>query len=165
MRLRGRRRDLVVWSSSVGTADRYGAPRITSLVRTRRFRRVIRTCALLTIMGLMCFIRGRRGRFALAGAVLTVVGIVLRDSAGGVVLLPGLLFLLYAPLVPDSPEVDRRRRAELGRQLAAYSTPAQRRDLEAALDRYPDSVTRELRDLLASQATAAQRNGIPGTRC
>jgi hypothetical protein len=112
----------------------------------------------------MCCIRSLRGRLALTGAVLTVVGIVLRDSAVGAVLLPGLLFLLSAPLIPDPPEGDRKRHAELERQLATYSTPAQRRDLEAAFDRYPDSITRELRDLLASQATAAQRNGIPGTR-
>ncbi len=164
MRLRRHRRDLVVWSSSAGPVGRYGAPRVTPLVRTRPFRRGIRTCALLTIMGLMCLIRGLRGRLVLAGAVLTVVGIMLRDTAAGVVLLPGLLFLLSAPLIPALPEEDRKRRAELERQLATYFTPAQRHDLEATLDRYPDSITRELRDILASQAMAAQRNGIPGTR-
>lgn len=164
MRRRGRRRDRVIWSSSAGTAGRFGAPMITQPARARRFPRAVRTGALLTMMGLMCCIRGLRGRLALAGAVATVAGIVLRDSAAGVVLLPGLLFLLGAPLIPDPPQDNRKRHAELERQLATYSTPAQRRDLEAALDRYPDSITRELRDLLASQATAAQRTGIPGTR-
>jgi hypothetical protein len=56
----------------------------------------------------------------------------------------------------------RERRSELARELAAYSTPAQRCDLEATLDRYPDDVTYELRDILASQAMAAYDNRIPG---
>ena len=79
------------------------------------------------------------------------------------ILLPGLMFLLSAPLVPDIPEADRKRRAALSRELAAYSTPAQRRDLEATFDQYPDNVTYELRDILASQATVHCSNGIPGT--
>jgi hypothetical protein len=49
----------------------------------------------------------------------------------------------------------QQRRSELERELAAYSTAAQRRDLEATLDRYPDDITYELRDILASQAMAA----------
>ncbi len=116
-------------------------------------------------MGLMGLAHGVRPRWQLllAGGVLTVVGIMLRSGAGGVVLLPGLLFLLSAPLIPAIPEADRRWRSELERELAAYSTPAQRRDLEATLDQYPDSVTHELRDILASQAMAACGNGIPGT--
>jgi hypothetical protein len=44
--------------------------------------------------------------------------------------------------------------SELGRELAAFSTPAQRLDLAATLDRYPDKITYELRDLLACQAMA-----------
>ena len=43
----------------------------------------------------------------------------------------------------------RQRRRSLERELAGYSTPSQRRDLEATLDRYPDGVTQELRDILA----------------
>jgi hypothetical protein len=93
--------------------------------------------------------------------VLTVVGVMLRNGAGGAVLLPGLLLLLSAPLVPASPKAPRRRRHELERELAAYSTPSQRRDLEATLDRYPDSVTYELRDILASQAVAARNSRFP----
>ena len=69
------------------------------------------------------------------------------------------MFLLSAPLVPDIPEADRKRRAALSRELAVYSTPAQRRDLEATLDQYPDNVTYELRDILASQATVHCSNG------
>lgn len=102
----------------------------------------------------------------LAGTLFTIVGVMLRGGAGGVVLLPGLLLLFSAPLMPASPRADRVRRAKLKRELAAYSTPAQRRDLEATLDRYPNSVTQELRDILARQAMAARNKGIPGTgRC
>ena len=50
---------------------------------------------------------------------------------------------------------------ELERELAAYSTPAQRCDLAATFDRYPDDVTCELRDILARQATAAIDNRYP----
>jgi hypothetical protein len=56
---------------------------------------------------------------------------------------------------------DRTRHAELERELALYSTPAQRRDLEATLDRYPDSITHELRGILAGQAMAADDRRFP----
>lgn len=164
MRLRAHRRNLVVWSPSVGPADRYGAPRLTRLAGTKRIRRCIRTGVLLTAIGLMRLARGVRLRWRplLAGGVLTVVGVMLRGGLWGVVVLPGLWFLLYALLIPASPDADRKRRSELKRELAVYSTPTQRCDLEATLDQYPDSVTYELRDILASQALAARNNGIPG---
>jgi hypothetical protein len=164
MRLRARRRNLVVWSLSAGPAERYGAPRLTRLARARRIRRSIRVGALLTVIGLMRLARGVRPRWRplLAGAVLTVVGVMLRSGAWGVVLLAGLWFLLYALLIPASPDADRKRRSDLERQLAGYSTPAQRHDLEATLDRYPDDITYELRNILANQALAAGNKGIPG---
>lgn len=81
----------------------------------------------------------------------------LRGSAWGAVLLPGLLLLLSAPLIPASPDDDHRR---LERELAAYSTQAQRCDLEAALDRYPDTITHELRDILASQLQAERASDV-----
>jgi hypothetical protein len=56
----------------------------------------------------------------------------------------------------------RKRHIELARELAAYSTPAQRCDFEAILDRYPDDITYELRDILASQAMAVCDKRIPG---
>jgi hypothetical protein len=60
----------------------------------------------------------------------------------------------------------RDRRSELARELATYSTPAQRSDLEAILDRYPDDITYELRDILTSQAMAADSNRYPAAgRC
>jgi hypothetical protein len=161
MRLRAHRRNLVVWSTSVGPSGRYSAPRLTRVTRARR----IRTGFLLTVIGLMGLTRALRPRWQLlAGVVLTVVGLTLRGSPWGVVLLPGLLFLLSAPLVPASPDAGRGQRSQLERELAAYSTLAQRCDLEAAFDRYPDSDTHELRDILASQAMAAHNKGIPGTQ-
>src|SRR5262249_41793176 len=42
---------------------------------------------------------------------------------------------------------DRTRRSALARELAGCSTPAQLTDLEAILNRYPDNMTRELRDI------------------
>jgi hypothetical protein len=164
MRLRPHRRNLVVRSSS----GRYGAPRFTRLARTGRIRRFIRTGALLTVIGLMRLGRavGTRWRPMLAGTVLTVVGVMLRSGMGSLVFLAGVLFLLSALLTPASPKATRKRRSELERELAAYSTPAQRCDLEATLDRYPDGITYELRDILASQAMAACNNRLPGAgRC
>jgi len=63
----------------------------------------------------------------------------------------------------SGPPAERIRRSELERELAAYSTPAQRLDLEAIFDRYPDGETYELRDILARQAMATCHHGIPGS--
>ena len=60
-----------------------------------------------------------------------------------------------------SRKAARRRRAKLERELAEYATPAERRDLEATLDRYPDGVTHELRAILARQSMAAQNTRFP----
>jgi hypothetical protein len=166
MRLRAHRRKLVVWGPSAGSAGRYSALAPARPPRARRIRRWIRIGALLAVVGPVRLARVMppHWRAALAGAVLCVVGVVLRNGAGGAVLLPGLLFLLSAPLIPDSHKAARRRRDELERELAAYSTPAQRCDLGAILDRYPDSVTSELRDILASQAAAAGDNRFRGAQ-
>ena len=157
MRLLPHRRNLVVWSSSAGPAERSGVLRFT---RPARFR-WIRNGALLAVIGVVRLATTVRGRWLLAGGVLAVAGVMQRGGAGGVVLLPGLLFLLFALLTPGSPEAARMRDPELERELATYSTPAQRRDLEATLDRYPDGITRELRDILASQAAAADKSRFP----
>jgi hypothetical protein len=127
MRLRAHRRNLV-WSPSVGSADRYGAPRFTRLARTRRIHRWIRTGALLMIIGLMRLARAARPQWRplLAGGVLTAGGVV-AAVVWGLVLLPGLLFLLSAALIPARPKTDRARRAEVERGLAVFSHPAQRR--------------------------------------
>jgi hypothetical protein len=122
-----------------------------------RIRRRFRIVGLFTVIGLLRFgatIRPR-WRHLLAGAALTVAGVILRSGPFSVVLLPGLFLLLTAPLVPGDPEANSARRRELEHELAAYSTPAQRSDLEATLDQYPDRVTHEIRDILARQAVAA----------
>jgi hypothetical protein len=164
MRLRRHRRNLVVWSQSAGPGGRYGAPPFTGPARTRRIRRFLRTGVLLTVLGLMPLAVAVQARWrrVLPGVVLTVVGIMYRDDQAGVVLLPGLLLLFSAPLFPVRSKMDRTRRSELERELAGYSTPAERCDVEATLDRYPDDVTNELRVILASQALAACSNRIPG---
>jgi hypothetical protein len=168
MRLRPRRRDLAAWSLSTSPSDRYGDPRSARLARpprTRRIRRLLRIGALVTLVGAVQLARGAQYRWRplLAGAVLTATGLVLRGSAWGVVTLPGLYFFWYAVLIPARSEADRKRHSEMERELAGYSTAAQRCDLLATLDRYPDEVTYELRDILASQAVTACGTGIPGT--
>jgi hypothetical protein len=146
------------WSSFAPA--RAGAGTVT---RSRRIRRWRRTGALLTVVGLMHLARAVRARWRplLAGVALTVGGAMLRGGAAGVILLPGVMLLLSAPLMPASSKADRMRRPELERELAGYSTPAQRCDLEAILDQYPDDITRELRDILASQAMSAYDNRFP----
>jgi hypothetical protein len=164
MRLRARRRNLVVWSASGGLAGRHGAFRLTRPAHTRRIRRCIRAGALLTVIGVMRVARGVRPRWRplLAGVVLTLAGYLLRSGAWGALLPAGLWCFVYAVLIPGSADADRKRRSALERELAAYSTPAQRCDLEATLDRYPDGITHELREILAGQALAACNEGIPG---
>jgi hypothetical protein len=165
MRLRSRRRDLVVWSLSASTAVSYGDPRRTRRARGRRIRRSLRTGALLTLVGAMRLARGVRYRWRplLPGAVLAAAGVVLHGSAWGFLTMPGLYFLWYAVLIPARSEADRELHSELKRDLAGYSTAAQRADFLATLDRYPDEVTYELRDILAGQAMSACGGGIPGT--
>ena len=166
MVLRARRRNVVVWTSSAGLNGRHRITMFPRHARAGRIRRLAHAGGLLTLIGLKRLARALhlRWRLVLAGGVLTVTGVLLRNGAGGLVLLPGLLFLFSALLVEAGPDADRKRRCELRRELGGYSTPAQRCDLEATLDRYPDSDTYELRDILARQATAAHSNGIPGTR-
>ncbi len=115
MRMRARRRILVVWSHSVGPADRYGAQGLTRLARTGRVRRCIRIGALLTVMGLMRLVRGERARWRplLAAVALIVAGVMLRSGSWGVLLLAGLWLLLYAVLIPGRHDADRKLKREL----------------------------------------------------
>ena len=46
----------------------------------------------------------------------------------------------------------KRDRAVLERQLASYANHANRLDLQATLDRYPDEQTAELRSILSTRA-------------
>jgi hypothetical protein len=150
------RRNVVLWRQSAGRVGRHGAWRVT---RTRGIPRWIRTGALLTVVGLVALARGVWARrwLLLAGVVLMVVGLLLRGGAAAAFRLPGLMLLLSSPLIA-APSKARR---QLERELAAYCTPAERCDLEATLDQYPDDVTRELREILAQQAMAAHHDRIP----
>jgi hypothetical protein len=147
MGLRPHRRNLVVFSSAVHPADRYGALQDKRPARTGRIRRLMRIGMLVTVIAVR-----PRWRPLLAGTVLTVLGFADRQGAGGVLIIPGLLLLWRALLILGDTDADRERRSQLKRELADYSTAAQRRELEATLDRYPDSVTYEIRDILAGQA-------------
>ena len=137
MRLPAHRRNLVVWSPSVGSADRYGTPRFTRFAHTRRIHRWTHTGALLTIIGLMRLARAARPRWRplLAGGVLTGFGVV-AAVVWGLVLLPGLLFFLFAALVPARPKTDRSRRAEMEHELGVFSHPAQLRLVSQAVALY-----------------------------
>jgi hypothetical protein len=127
MRLRADRRNLVTWRLSVDPVGRYDAPGFTRLARTRRIRRCVRIGALLTVIGLMRLARGVRARWRplLAGTLLTVLGVVLRNSAWGLILAAGLLFFVYPLLIPASSDADRKRRYELERELPVYSIPVE----------------------------------------
>jgi hypothetical protein len=156
MRLRTHRGNLVVWRASRCPDEHDRGLWFTRPARSIRIRRRMRTSVLLAILGVMRLagVAHPRWRPLLAGVVLTTAGVVLRDGAAGILMIPGMLFLLSALLTPADPVAAGPRRRELERELAAYSTPDQRCDLEATLDRYPDSVTGELREILARQAAA-----------
>jgi hypothetical protein len=51
----------------------------------------------------------------------------------------------------DERRAAKRERAALQRQMASYANHADRLDLQATLDRYPDEETAELRSILAAQ--------------
>lgn len=146
MRLRAHRRNVVVWSS-------VGSPASTRSRRVRRMRRLTRMVRVLTVIGLLSLARVVRPRWQplLPGAACTVAGVILRHTGWGPTLLVGLLLLAYSLFVPATPDEDHKR---LERELAGYSTTAQRHDFEATLDQYPDAVTHELRDILARTSCA-----------
>ena len=155
-----RHRPIVVWSSSPG---RPGALGFTSAPRSARIRWCFRTGGLLAVIGLLRVAAAilPRWRLVLAGVVLTTAGVILRNGPASVVMLPGMVLMAAAAFTQTWPEEARTRRRVLERELAAYCTPAQRH-LEATLDRYPDDVTRELRDILAGQEVAAGRGPASG---
>jgi hypothetical protein len=102
MRRRSHRRNLVVWNSSAGPADRYDAPRVRRLAGTRQIHRWIRIGALFAVIGLMHLPRAVRTRWRpmllLAGGAPMAAGVVL---SSGVTFLLGLLILLSALLIPS----------------------------------------------------------------
>jgi hypothetical protein len=151
-----RHRQVVVWSSSPGRPAPLG---FTRAPRPARIRWCFRTGGLLAVIGLLRVAAAilPRWRLLLSGVVLTAAGLILRSGPYSVVMLPGMVLMAAAAFTQTWPEEARTRRRALERELAAYCTPAQRSDLEAILDRYPDSATRELRDILAGQEVAAGR--------
>jgi hypothetical protein len=151
------KRNRVVWSSSAEPVAYVLVPR-----RPGRFRRALRTGFLLFLIGLVRAARSPRWRCALLGAALTVPGLLMRDLAGNIILLPGLLILFFAPFLPGQALDGRQDHARLRRELAAYSTPAERRDLEALLTQYSDTEAGELRAILASQDAFGTEFRFPG---
>jgi hypothetical protein len=159
MRLQPNQRRLVVFRVPADPADGHGVLPEKRIAHTGGIRRFIRIGVLLTVIAVR-----PRWRPLLAGIALTVLGVVERQGAASVAIIPGLLLLWQALLIPGDTDVDRERRSQLKRELAAYSTPAQRCELVAALDRYPDGITHELRDILASPPAVSHGSGIPGAR-
>ena len=144
MRLRSRRRHVVIWSSSARPAGRYPASPPVRSALIGRIRRWSRIGALVTVI-----VVRPRWKPLLAGVALVSFGLVEHSSPAAVAVIPGLMMLWTAALVPGDSDLDYQRRQQLVRELAGYSTPAQQRDLTAALDRYPDSVTGEIREILS----------------
>ena len=56
---------------------------------------------------------------------------------------------------------ERRRLNRLRAELATFRTDAERRDLEAAIERTPEGLTVEVRAILAEQALARMRGQRP----
>ena len=164
MGLRARRRNVVVCRSSGGPRSRHVLTAFQRPPSTRPPRRLLRVSGLLIAIGLIrvAGALGPRWKPVLAGVALTTTGIVLRGGVGGLAFLAGCLFLYGALVMPVSRVGDRKRLVALERELADYSTPAQRRDLEAMLERYSDGDTSELRDILTRQAMTTHDNGVPG---
>jgi hypothetical protein len=152
------KRDRVILSSSAERVVYVPVPR-----RPGRVRRAVRTGFLLMVVGLLGAARSPRWRCLLLGAALTIPGLLLRGNlAGQIILFPGLMILFSAPFQPDGTVGDRRNHARLRRELAAYSTPAERRDFETLLAQYSDRETGELRAILASQDLAPVPSRCPG---
>ena len=158
MTLRRHRRNVVIWRASRCPEHRGRGLWFTRAGRSGRIRRWVRISGLLVAVGVLRVAAAVRPRWRplAVGTALTVAGYLMRDGMPGIVMIPGMLFLTAALLAPSDPAADNSRHRALERELATYSTPSQRRDLDAILDRYPDGDTRELRDILARQRLAAE---------
>jgi hypothetical protein len=111
MRLRPRRRNLVVWSSTAVGRSRANPRRTrTRPARIRRIRWWFRTGALLVILGTLRLARTARVRWEqaslLAGLVITVTGFVLPAASWAFLL--GLLVLIVTLLKGISGQHRRR---------------------------------------------------------
>ena len=127
MRLRPRRRSLLRSSLPGDSASRYETPGFTRLARARKIRRSLRTGALLTAIGLLRLTRGVRSRWRplSAGAVLTVIGFMLRNSAWDLIFATGPLLFVYPLLTPVRSDAERKRRYDIERELPVYSIPVE----------------------------------------
>jgi hypothetical protein len=157
MRLQRHRRRLVVFTSAADPAVGHGASRDKRVARTGPISSFVRIGLLLTVIAVR-----PRWRPLLACVVLTTLGLIDLQGPASVLIIPGLLSFWAALMTAGDTDADRERRSQLKRELAAYSTPAQRCELVAALDRYPDGITHEIRDILTSTSAASRSNGIPG---
>jgi hypothetical protein len=155
--MRLHRRDLVVWSPSGALADRCGEAQRNQHACTARICRCIRIGALLLVIAVR---PGWRPLLWSGGAC--GYGVMQGNCAAGIGLIPGFLLRWHAVMIPADSDADGRRRSQLERELVGYSTPAQRLDLEATLDRYSDSITFEMRDIFARQARAGHDSRVPG---
>jgi hypothetical protein len=90
---------------------------------------------------------------------LTCGKVVCGSRSGADMTLAARIFV--ARVQAASRKAARKRRSELERELAGYATSAERADLEATLDRYPDGATHELRDILARQSMATHDSRFP----
>jgi hypothetical protein len=157
MRLRSRQRHVVIWRSNDDPADLYAALTSTPSTPAQGIRRWCRMGALATVI-----VVRPRWEPLLSGMALAVFGLVEHSSPGAIAMIPGTMMLWVAALTPGDSDIDYRRRQQLMRELAGYSTPAQQRDLEAALDQYPEAVTGEIRQILAGQRATVPSRGLPG---
>jgi hypothetical protein len=166
MTLRRHRQNVVIWRSSRCPEHRGRGVWFTPAIRSGRVRRWLRISGLLVAVGLLRVAAAVRPRWRplAVGTALTVAGYMMRTGMPGIIMIPGMLFLTAALLAPASPEEASPQRRALERELASYSTPAQRRDLDAILDRYPDGDTRELRNILARQPLPAEPVRVPAPR-
>jgi hypothetical protein len=98
MKMRSHRRGLMVWSPPGSPADRYGAPAFIRLERPRPIRRLLRTGALLTLIGITRLARALRAYwrfvFTVTGALLVVIGAMLPSGGAFLLGLPVLLLAL-----------------------------------------------------------------------
>lgn len=99
--MRSCRRNIVVWSSSAVPASRAGDRGVTRFAR-RRIRWWLRTGGLLAVIGVMRLARIMRARwepaFLLAGALLTVIGVMLPNAVAVLSGVPVLFFTLLKGL-------------------------------------------------------------------
>ena len=128
MRLRPRRRNLVVWSSTAAPAGRSRAGpwrRVARPARLSRIRWWLRTGALLTILGALRLARTARVRWEpvclLAGFLIAVTGFAL--PAGGAIFILGVLVLIVTLLKGLSTQQRRRHPASSTRTARGEPCP------------------------------------------